>query len=203
MNTGVDALRGGTAVAEVVLSDGSTEAADLVVIGVGVSPRVELAAAAGLDVDNGVVVDEQLQASAPGVYAAGDVANAWHPHFGRRLRVEHWANALNQGLTAGTNAAGGGERYDRLPYFFSDQYDLGMEYVGYAEGDDEVVTRGDVTGREFIAFWLHDGVVTAAMNVNVWDVVEDLKAIIGSGRPADRARLADPDVPLADLASGA
>ena len=178
METGVAELRGGTAVEQVVLSNGDVEAADLVVVGVGVAPRVELAAAAGLDVDNGVVVDEQLRSSAPDVYAAGDVASAWHPHFQRHLRVEHWANALNQGVTAGANAAGGSDVYDRLPYFFSDQYDLGMEYVGYADPDDAVVVRGSTADREFIAFWQRDGVVTAAMNVNVWDVVDDLKAII-------------------------
>src|SRR4029453_9048918 len=107
---------------------GGAGPAGLVVGGVGVPPGVELATAAGLDVDNGVLVDEQLRASAPGVYAAGDIASAWHPHFQRRIPVRHWANALNQGATAGVNAAGGSESYDRLPYFFSDQYDLGMEY---------------------------------------------------------------------------
>jgi 3-phenylpropionate/trans-cinnamate dioxygenase ferredoxin reductase subunit len=199
MNTGVGELRGDTAVEGVVLSDGALEPADLVVVGVGVAPRVELATAAGLDVDNGVLVDEQLRASAPGVYAAGDIASAWHPHFQRRIRVEHWANALNQGATAGVNAAGGSESYDRLPYFFSDQYDLGMEYVGHADPDDEVVVRGSLADREFIAFWRRDGAVTAAMNVNVWDVVEDLKAIIAGKRQVDPARLADAGVPLAEL----
>ena len=199
METGVAELRGGTAVEQVVLSDGDVEDADLVVIGVGVVPRVELAAAAGLDVDNGVVVDEQLRSSAPEVFAAGDVASAWHPHFRRHLRVEHWANALNQGITAGANAAGGSDAYDRLPYFFSDQYDLGMEYVGYADPSDDVVVRGSLADREFIAFWQRDGVVTAAMNVNVWDVVEDLKSIIGSGRQFDAHDLSDPGVSLADL----
>ena len=199
METGVAELRGGTAVEQVVLSSGDVEPADLVVVGIGVTPRVELAAAAGLDVDNGVVVDEQLRSSAPGVYAAGDIASAWHPHFRRHLRVEHWANALNQGVTAGANAAGGSDVYDRLPYFFSDQYDLGMEYVGYADPDDAVVVRGSTASREFIAFWHRDGVVTAAMNVNVWDVVEDLKAIIGSGRQFDAHDLSDPGVSLASL----
>jgi 3-phenylpropionate/trans-cinnamate dioxygenase ferredoxin reductase component len=203
MDTGVAELRGGTAVEQVVLSDGQIEAADLVVIGVGVAPRVQLAVDAGLDVDDGVVVDEQLRSSAPDVYAAGDVAAAWHPHFRRRLRVEHWANALNQGTTAGVNAAGGSDVYDRLPYFFSDQYDLGMEYVGYADPRDEVVVRGSLADREFIAFWRRDGVVTAAMNVNVWDVVEDLKAIISSGHAIAAHDLSDPGVSLADLAGGA
>ncbi len=199
LGVGVSALRGSTAVEAAVLGDGRVEAADLVVAGIGVIPRVELAEAAGLRLDNGVVVDEYLAASAPGVYAVGDIANAWHPHYGRHLRVEHWANALNQGLTAGRNATGSREVYDRLPYFFSDQYDLGMEYVGYGAPDDAVVVRGDLAAREFIAFWLRDGRVTATMNVNVWDVVDDLKAIIESNQHFDPARLADPAVPLAQL----
>jgi 3-phenylpropionate/trans-cinnamate dioxygenase ferredoxin reductase component len=202
LGTGVIALRGTGAVDGVMLGDGRTEPADLVVIGVGVAPRVDLATDAGLNVDNGVVVDEHLETSAPGVYAAGDVASAFHRRYGMHLRVEHWANALNQGLAAGANAAGGRSAYTRLPYFFSDQYDLGMEYVGYGRPDDQLVVRGDLAGREFVAFWHRDGVVNAAMNVNVWDVVEDLKAIIDGARPVDPARLADPGVPLADLAPG-
>ncbi|HET6773149.1 MAG TPA: FAD-dependent oxidoreductase [Acidimicrobiales bacterium] len=198
--TGVVELRGTGRVEQVVLTDGAVEDADVVVVGVGVTPRVGLAEAAGLKVDDGVVVDEHLQASAPGVFAAGDVASAWHPHYRRRLRVEHWANALNPGLTAGANAVGWSEAYTRLPYFFSDQYDLGMEYVGHGSPDDAVVVRGDRDARELIAFWQRDGVVTAAMNVNVWDVVEDLKAIVAGGRPVDAGRLADPAVDLADLA---
>jgi 3-phenylpropionate/trans-cinnamate dioxygenase ferredoxin reductase subunit len=134
------------------------------------------------------------------VYAAGDVASAWHPHYRRHLRVEHWANALNQGTTAGINAAGGTERYNRLPYLFSDQYDLGMEYVGHGDPGDAVVVRGSLDDRQFIAFWHSRGIVTAAMNVNVFDVVEEFKAIIAGGRPLDPKRLADPTVPLGELA---
>jgi 3-phenylpropionate/trans-cinnamate dioxygenase ferredoxin reductase subunit len=152
-----------------------------------------------MKVDDGIVVDESLQTSVPGVYAAGDVASAWHPHYRRHLRVEHWANALNQGTTAGINAAGGTERYTRLPYFFSDQYDLGMEYVGHADRGDDVVVRGNLANRQFIAFWHRRGIVTAAMNVNVWDVVDELKAIIAAGRPLDPERLANPAVTLAEL----
>jgi 3-phenylpropionate/trans-cinnamate dioxygenase ferredoxin reductase component len=148
------------------------------------------------------VVDEFLETSAPGVYAAGDVASAWHPRYGAHLRVEHWANALNQGLAAGANAAGEHTAYTRLPYFFSDQYDLGMEYVGYSQPGDDLVVRGSLADRELIAFWHRDGVVSAAMNVNVWDVVDDLKAIVAGGARQDPARLADPRVPLADLAPG-
>ena len=198
--TGVAELRGRGKVEQVVLSDGEVQAADIVVIGIGVTPRVDLATAAGLKVDDGIVVDEHLQSSAPGVYAAGDVASAWHPHYGHHLRVEHWANALNQGLTAGANAGGGTERYTRLPYFFSDQYDLGLEYVGYSDPTDAVVVRGSLADRQFIAFWHRDGIVTAAMHVNVWDVVEDLKAIVAAGRTLEPGLLADPAVALADLA---
>jgi len=200
LGTGVTELRGTDAVDEVVLADGAVEAADVVVVGIGVTPRVDLAAAAGLTLDNGVAVDDQLQSSAPGVYAAGDVASAWHPHYRRRLRIEHWANALNQGLTAGTNAGGGREPYTRLPYFFSDQYDLGLEYVGHGDPGDAVVVRGSLADREFIAFWHRSGVVTAAMSVNVWDVVDDLKAIVARGGPLEPDRLADPAVPLGALA---
>jgi 3-phenylpropionate/trans-cinnamate dioxygenase ferredoxin reductase subunit len=199
LGAGVEALRGTKTVEEVVLDDGRVERADVVVAGIGVTPRTALAETAGLEVDNGIVVDQHLESAVPGVFAAGDVANAWHPHFARRLRVEHWANAQNQGIAAGRNAAGAGEAYDRLPYFFSDQYDLGMEYVGYGSSDDEVAVRGDHAARELIAFWHRDGVVSAAMNMNIWDVVDDLKAIVASGKRIDLARLADPDVPLGDL----
>ena len=202
LGTGVTELQGTGRVANVVLSDGRVEPADVVVIGVGVTPRVALATDAGLKVDNGVVVDEFLETSAPGVYAAGDVASAWHPHYQGHLRVEHWANALNQGLAAGANAAGERTAYTRLPYFFSDQYDLGLEYVGYSRPGDDLVVRGSLEDRELVAFWHRDGVVSAAMNVNVWDVVDDLKAIVAAGARQDPARLADPEVPLADLASG-
>ncbi len=201
LGVGAEKLEGGSAVERVVLADGRVEQADVVVVGIGVVPRIELAEATGLDIDNGVVVDELLQTSAPGIFAAGDIANAWHPHYQQRIRIEHWANALNQGAAAGANACSEPKPYTRLPYFFSDQYDLGLEYVGYASADDAVVIRGDLGNREFIAFYHRDGVVTAGMNVNVWDVVEDIRAIITAGKPVDPAKLADPDVPLSELAS--
>ncbi len=197
LESGVSALRGAVAVEAVVLEDGRVEPADLVVAGIGVTPRTELVEAdGGLRFDNGILVDEHLQSSAPGVFAAGDVANAWHPRYGRHIRLEHWANARHQGLVAGRNAAGAHEVYERLPYFFSDQYELGLEYVGDHRAGDELLIRGDLEARTFIAFWHHDGVLTAAMNVNVWDVVEDLKALIASCEPVDVARLVDPSAPL-------
>jgi 3-phenylpropionate/trans-cinnamate dioxygenase ferredoxin reductase subunit len=200
LGTGVAALRGAQHVEQVVLDDGRVEAVDIVVAGIGVTPRTELADAAfGVRVDNGIVVNEHLETNLEGIFAAGDVANAWHPRLGRYLRVEHWSNALHQGTLAGRNAAGERETYDRLPYFFSDQYDLGMEYVGHAGTGDAVVVRGDTASREFVAFWHRDGIVTAAMNVNVWDVVEDLRALIEAGKALDTARLVDPDIKISDL----
>jgi 3-phenylpropionate/trans-cinnamate dioxygenase ferredoxin reductase component len=199
LGVGFTELRGDGSVAEVVLSDGRVEPADVVVIGVGVITRTELARASGLAVERGVVVDEYLQTSVPGIYAAGDVAEAWHPRYQRRLHIEHWANALEQGPHAAANATGQHEPYTLLPYFFSDQYDLGLEYVGNSVPGDDVVIRGDLAGREFIAFYHRDGVVSAAMPVNTWDVVDDLKAVVSAGVPIDLARLADTDVPLTDL----
>jgi 3-phenylpropionate/trans-cinnamate dioxygenase ferredoxin reductase subunit len=196
---GVTGLKGSHRVEGVVLEDGTVEEADVVVVGVGVVPNVELAQAAGLAVDNGVVVDERLQTAVPGVLATGDVASAFHPRYQRHVRVEHWANALNQGAAAGRNAVGEPEVYDRLPYFYSDQYDLGMEYVGLAGRDDSVTVRGDLKGLQFLAFYHREGRVTAAMTVNVWDVVDDLKAIITSGWEVDEQALQDEGVALSSL----
>jgi 3-phenylpropionate/trans-cinnamate dioxygenase ferredoxin reductase component len=190
---------GESRVERVELDDGRAIACDLVVVGVGVTPRIELAEAAGLAVENGILVDEHLQTSMPGIFAAGDVANVAHPHYGGRLRVEHWASALHQPEVAARSMLGKPAVWDRLPYFFSDQYDVGMEYAGLASGQDEVVVRGDRDRRELIAFWLRDDRIVAGMNVNVWDVNEAIQALIRAGHPVDRARLADPDVPLADL----
>lgn len=194
----------GTHVGAVALADGTHVPADLVVVGIGAAPRTALAQAAGLHVEDGVVVDQHLRSSHPHVLAAGDIARAAHPLLGTHVRVEHWANALNQPATAAATVLGRDEPYDRLPYFFTDQYDLGMEYVGHAGpgGYDDVVVRGDLAARELVAFWRRDGRVVAGMNVNVWDVVDDVQALIRSGVPVDADRLADPDVPLGDLVGG-
>jgi 3-phenylpropionate/trans-cinnamate dioxygenase ferredoxin reductase component len=202
---GVAEIVGDSRVAGVRLDDGTQLPADVVIVGVGISPVVELAEEAGLDVENGVVVDEHLRSSDPDIYAAGDVANAYHPLFERHLRVEHWANALNQPAVAADSMLGRDSVYDRVPYFFTDQYDLGMEYSGYVQpGDyDEVVVRGDLAGREFVAFWMRDDQVLAGMNVNVWDVTAAIQALIRNRVRVDRAQLADPTVPLDDLADRA
>jgi 3-phenylpropionate/trans-cinnamate dioxygenase ferredoxin reductase subunit len=183
------------------LGDGSSVAADAVLVAVGAAPNVELAQAAGLDMgDGGVLVDSTLRSSDADVYAVGDIAAAQHPFYGSRIRTEHWANALKQPAVAAANMLGKHLEYAELPYFFTDQYDLGMEYVGYAPAYERVVFRGDVTGREFIAFWLdQQNRVLAGMNVNVWDVLDDVKALITSRAAVTPEQLADPQRSLSEL----
>ena len=200
-DTVVREIRGSGGRVTTVVTDGHAGLpADLVVVGVGVVPDSRVAAAAGLEVDNGVVVDEALCCSTPDVHAAGDVASAFHPLYGRHVRVEHWANALNQGPAAARSMLGQEVVYDRVPYSYSDQYELGMEYSGLAGPGDTVVCRGNPDDGEFIAFWTEDGRVTAGMNVNVWDVTAPIQRLIRSRRQVQAARLADPDTPLETLA---
>src|SRR5215218_218696 len=200
-DTALESFEGSGAVESVRTADGRSIDADFVVVGVGVAPRTQLAQVAGLELRNGVVTTARLETSAPGIFAAGDVANALHPLYGEHIRIEHWANALNQGPAVARNMLGQESPYDNVPYFFSDQYDVGMEYAGYATEWDEVVFRGDVDAREFIAFWLSEGRVLAGMNVNVWDVTDDIQALIRSKATVDRKRLTDPEVPLPELAA--
>jgi 3-phenylpropionate/trans-cinnamate dioxygenase ferredoxin reductase subunit len=200
LGTGVEAFEGDGTVERVRTGDGRELQCDFVVVGVGVEPRVGLAADAGIAVDNGILVDEHLQTDAPGVFAAGDVANARHPLYGERIRVEHWANALNQGPAAARAMLGGAAAYDLVPYFFSDQYDVGMEYAGFVREWDRVVFRGDPAAREFIAFWLVGDRVVAGMNVNVWDVTDHIQHMIRERVPVNDRQLADTDVPLEKLA---
>jgi len=207
---GVD-LRTGVTVSELTgdagrvtgvrLGAGTVVDADVVLVGVGIAPNDALAREAGLDVGNGITVDEHLRTSHPDVYAAGDVANAYHPLLGQHVRVEHWANARRQGATAAKTMLGHDAVYDRLPYFFSDQYDLSMEYTGYigSAGYETVVFRGDPASTEFIAFWLAGGRVLAGMNVNTWDVTEPIDMLVAAGRSVDLDALRDPKVPLHGL----
>jgi 3-phenylpropionate/trans-cinnamate dioxygenase ferredoxin reductase subunit len=176
----------------------------VIVVGIGVTPNVELARSCGLNVDDGILVTRDLVTSDDDILAAGDVANAYHPLLRRQLRVEHWANALHQPVVAARTMLGQSAGYVRLPYFFTDQYDLGMEYTGYADpdGHDQVVIRGDVERREFIAFWLDGGRLTAAMNVNVRESTEPIQELIGSGVQVDAGRLTNLDVPLTHATIG-
>jgi NADPH-dependent 2,4-dienoyl-CoA reductase/sulfur reductase-like enzyme len=202
LNEGLSELIGsGGAVTGVLTSMGEELAADIVIAGIGAVPNTAIAADAGLAVDNGVVTDAALRTSDPDIFAAGDVANAFHPLLGRRIRVEHWANARSGGPAAARSMLGKDVCYDPVPYFFSDQYDLGMETAGLPEPGsyDDVVYRGDTESGEFIAFWLAGRVVVAGMNVNIWDVNDDIQALIRSGAQVDVARLADPGIPLTDV----
>jgi len=202
LSTKIMAIVGGDAAQGVRTMDGAVVEGDLVVVGVGATPRDELARDAGLTLENGIVVDELLRTSAPDVFAAGDVAATWNPMYNKRIRMEHWANALNQGQTAARNMLGQGTAYAKLPYFYSDQFDLGMEYNGYASEWDRVVLRGDAAGREFLAFWLKDGRVLAGMNANIWDQGDGIKALLRVDAGIDVSRLADSSIPLADLMFG-
>jgi NADPH-dependent 2,4-dienoyl-CoA reductase/sulfur reductase-like enzyme len=187
----------------VELADGEQLPADAVLVAVGAAPRLDLAASAGLELGSGVLVDAAMRSSNPDIYAVGDIAEQDHPLLGRRVRVEHWANALNQPAAAAAAILGKPASYDNLPYFYTDQYDLGMEYVGFAGAGEyaRVIVRGDVDKREFLAFWLSsDDTVLAAMNVNVWDVVDDFKKLIADKRSVDADKLADPSVPLTEVA---
>jgi 3-phenylpropionate/trans-cinnamate dioxygenase ferredoxin reductase component len=199
LGTGVERIRSVESGMVVVDTTGQEIEADTVIVGVGIRPALEIAEAAELAIDDGVAVDASLRTSDPDVYAAGDVAAAEHPILRTRIRVEHWANALNGGPVAAKSMLGQDVVYDELPYFFTDQYDLGMEYIGHAPPGsyDRVVVRGDLAGREFQAFWLSGGRAIAGMHVNLWDDgIDPIKAVVASGRTLDADRLADPSVPL-------
>jgi 3-phenylpropionate/trans-cinnamate dioxygenase ferredoxin reductase subunit len=204
---GVD-LRSQVAVAEltgrngaltaVILSDESRIDADMVLVGVGITPNTQLAVAAGLDVDNGILVDEHLRSSDPNIFAAGDVADAYNPRLGRHIRVEHWANARRQGATAGKAMLGQDAVDARPSYFFTDQYDLSMEYTGDIgpSGYDRVIFRRYPDPRQLIVFWLSEQRVQAGMNINIWDVADDIERLVKSPHPAITDDLADPGIPL-------
>jgi 3-phenylpropionate/trans-cinnamate dioxygenase ferredoxin reductase subunit len=202
LGQGVESFEGSAQIAAVRTSAGRTVECDFAVVGIGVIPRTELGEDAGLQVENGIVVDARLESPSGGIFAAGDVANAWHPFYRRLIRVEHWANALNQGPAAARSMLGEPVSYDRIPYFFSDQYDVGMEYAGFATEWDQVVLRGEPTDGEFVAFWLKDRRVVAGMNVNVWDINEQIQGLIRSAEQVDVPALRDVDTPLQELVAG-
>jgi 3-phenylpropionate/trans-cinnamate dioxygenase ferredoxin reductase subunit len=189
------------AVTGVILSDGTLIDADMIIVGIGAIPRTDLAAEAGLKIDNGIVVDEHLRTADPDIFAAGDIAHAYNPRLGRHIRVEHWANALRHGAIAAKAMLGQDTVDVRPSYFFSDQYDLSMEYTGDIgpAGYDRVVFRGHEDSRQVIVFWLDEQRVQAGMNINIWDVADDIERLILSARSIDADDLADPTIPLASL----
>lgn len=201
VNTEVSAIESDGGMTIVTLADGSLLEADLLVVGIGATPDTALARGAGLSTDNGIVVDDQLRTSVPDIFAAGDVANAYHPLLGRHLRVEHWDNAINQGVVAAQNMLGKAVSHDRLPYFFSDQYDLGMEYLGNIgpDGYDQVVLRGTPEKAIFTAFWLSEGRVLAGMHANEWDAMGPIRRIVAAQGPV--AGLDDESVSLEQVAA--
>ncbi|MCU1447261.1 FAD-dependent oxidoreductase [Cryobacterium sp.] len=192
---------GGTRVTGVRLSDRTLVRADLVVVGLGATPNTQLALGSGLSVENGIAASATFATSDPDVFAVGDVANVFHPRLGHRMRVEHWANADTAGAAAGRAILGDTTEYDAIPYFYTDQFDLGMEYSGFGElaAQADVVFRGDRAGRRFVAFWLADGQVVAGMNVNVWGVNETVQRLIRSGVRVEANRLTDENIALEDL----
>jgi 3-phenylpropionate/trans-cinnamate dioxygenase ferredoxin reductase subunit len=191
----------------VVLADGTELPADLALIGIGIIPATELAVAAGLTVEDGVLTDPALRTSDPDIYACGDVACTPNSVAGRPIRLEHWAAALDGGPAAAKSMLDQQVAFDPMPFFFTDQYDLGMEYSGWCPPGsyERVVFRGDpalVDGKvpEYVAFWLDArSRVVAGMNVNVWDVADQIQALIRGGQPVDPAQLADPAVGLDSL----
>jgi NADPH-dependent 2,4-dienoyl-CoA reductase/sulfur reductase-like enzyme len=201
VNTEVSSIEASGGVAIVTLADGSSIEADLLVVGIGVTPDTSLAEGAGLSTDNGVLVDDRLRSSEPDIFAAGDIANAYHPLLGRYVRVEHWDNAIGQGVVAAQNMLGKEVSYDRLPYFFSDQYDLGMEYLGNVgpDGYDHIVVRGTPDKGTFTAFWLREGRVLAGMHANDWDAMDSIRQIVAGRRPV--AGLEDESVALSEVAA--
>ncbi|HEY5230690.1 MAG TPA: FAD-dependent oxidoreductase, partial [Galbitalea sp.] len=187
----------------VFTNEGELLPATIVVVGMGAIPNAQIADKAGLAVENGLLVDEHLAASAPDIFGAGDIANALHPVIKRRMRNEHWANAIGTGKVAALSMLGEDAVFDEIPYFYTDQFDLGMEYSGYPPltVGATVVLRGDKAAREFVAFWVADGIVVAGMNLNVWDVNETVQKLIRSGKVVDLAKLTDTSVDLETLAS--
>ena len=185
----------------VMLSDGTRIDADMIIVGVGVAPRTELAAAAGLKIDNGIVVDEHLRTSDPDIFAAGDIAQTYSPRLGRHIRVEHWANARRQGAVAAKAMLGQDAVDVRPSYFFTDQYDLSMEYTGDIgpTGYDRVIFRRHADSNEMIVFWLYEQRIQAGMNINIWDVADDIDRLIQSARPIKADDLGNPAIPLATL----
>ncbi len=199
LGDGLAGFRGGQRVAEVVTASGASIPCDVAVVGVGIRPSVGWLEGSGIELANGVLTDEHCATSVPNVYAAGDLANWYHPRMRERLRVEHWDNAMHQGVAAAKSMLGSEEPYAPVPYFWSDQYDLNLQYVGHAATWDDVVLRGDVPGRSFSAFYLRDGRIAAALVVNRFKDLRPSRRLIEAMSPVDPAQLADPAIDLRKL----
>jgi len=185
----------------VVTESGARLGCDFAVVGVGIHPVTALAAEGGLELANGIAVDPFLRASEQDIFAAGDVADHQHPVFGRRLRVEHWDNALKMGAAAAKNMMGAGVAFDDPHWFWSDQYDYNLQYVGFAAEWDELIVRGNLEERHFVGFYVKAGVVQAAVGINRGRDVRRAASLIKAQKPIDPASLRDEDVDLKKLAA--
>ncbi|MCH8087692.1 MAG: FAD-dependent oxidoreductase [Chloroflexi bacterium] len=199
LSEGIAEIQGHRRAERVITSSGASIDCDLVVIGVGVAPQTRLVDGTGIEVDNGILVDEYCRTSLPNIFAAGDVANWWHPGLGQRLRVEHWDNALNQGAAAARSMLGRQESYAPLLYFWSDQYDLNIQYLGHAVKWDHIVYRGDPQQQKFTAFFMDDGLVLAALVVNRFKDLRPTRTLIGQKMRVDEKQLADESTDLKQL----
>lgn len=195
-NTTVSGFEGDKQVSKVICGDKSFDA-DLVIVGIGIIPNVEIAQEAGIECDNGIVVNERCQTSAPGVYAAGDCTNHPNPILGRRLRLESVPNAMEQARVAAANICGGSKEYSAVPWFWSDQYELKLQMVGFSSDGDQQVVRGDKSNNEFAVFYLKDGNVMAVDAVNSPREFMVCKQLYG--KPVDANLLADASVDLKTL----
>ncbi len=199
LGVGISEFRGSGRVEEILTSTGERIPCDVAVVGVGVQPATGWLEGSGLALQNGIIVDEFAATNLPDVFAAGDVANWWHPILGERLRVEHWENAQNQGIAAAKSMLGKSEAYAPVPYFWSDQYDLTLQYVGHASGQDEVIFRGNPDPRQLLAFYLRDGQLRAAIGVNRLKDINAVRRLMRNRTPVTREQLADEQIDLRKL----
>jgi 3-phenylpropionate/trans-cinnamate dioxygenase ferredoxin reductase component len=169
---------------------------DFAVVGVGVEPVIDFIVGSGIEIDNGILVDEYCRTNVDGIYAAGDVANHYHPVFNRRMRVEHWQNAMQQGAAAARSMLGNGKPYDAVHWFWSDQYDVNLQYAGFHREVDEIVVRGNLDAREFVAFYLNQGRIDAVVALNRGKDVRRVMPLIKARRTVDARQLGDEDVDL-------
>lgn len=195
----VAAFEGNRRIERVRTTRGRTLGCDFAVVGVGVEPVTDPVVSAGVEVDNGIVTDPFCRTNVEGIYAAGDVTNHYHPIFGRRMRVEHWQNALRQGPAAARSMLAKGQPYDEIPWFWSDQYDYNLQYAGFLGDYDEVVVRGSTKDRDFAAFYLKDRRIVASLGINRGKDIRQSIRLIKAKTIIDTSILRDQDLEVRSL----
>ena len=198
-NDTVQAFEGNGRIEQVITAAGMRIPCDFAVVGVGVEPAVDVAGGSGIRIDNGILVDQHCATNISGIYAAGDVANHFHPVFGRHIRVEHWQNAMRQGDNAARNMLGERIAYDDIPWFWSDQYDANIQYAGHHQSHHEMILRGQIDGGSYAAFYMNDGVIDAVVGVNNAKDVRRAMPLIKARQRVDPGRLRDDSVDLRSL----